>query len=368
MKLSGEIQQRIAMLRFFMIFGIVILHTPPYIPLREVGSEPFDIVKAFFQSALFRTTVPILTTISGFLLFSANQDKDFGALLKKKFKTLVVPFLVFNLTLLCAAYLAGKYAGLMLSYDLAGGDSMTWLNAAFGVNGAPINYPLNFLRDLIVIMLLVPLFSLCLRNKPFAGLAVVFAIFMLNLDGPLVLRNTMPVMFYLGGMAAICRWRLKALDRYALPCMSLFLAACGSAIAFRITDLTYLRFTSVFLLWPFTAVLYETAIGKWLASKSKYSFFIFVAHAPLLAVSWMVYRKYSSLIPYQLYWLLAPFVISGLLILFHKVAMRLFPGFFSFIIASKPVKKEKKVAPFCPSPAGPEQRSWTVRSEIGPAD
>lgn len=368
MKLSSEIQQRIAMIRFFMIFGIVMLHTPQYVPLPELGNNTFDIVKGFVQNAIFRATVPVLSTISGFLLFHANLDRDFGALLKKKFKTLVVPFLAFNLPLLCVAYLASKYIGLQLPYDLAAADAMAWLNAAFGIEGSPINYPLNFLRDLVVIMLMAPLFSLYLRRNPFVGLVVVAVIFMLNLDGPLILRNTMPITFYIGAMAAVCNWNLKALDRFAFLCIGLFLAACCIVITFRIPNLTLLRLVSVFLLWPASAVLYDTAIGKWLARKSKYSFFIFVSHAPLLAVSWMLYRKYSSLIPYELYWLLTPLIVSGTLILLYKLAMQLFPAFFSFITASKPVKKLPEPAPVLPVPADPEEAFWSVRHKTGTAD
>jgi succinoglycan biosynthesis protein ExoH len=368
MNLSNEIQQRIAMLRFFMIFGIVVLHTPLYVPLPELGNTCFDLVKAFFQSAVFRTTVPVLTAISGFLLFHADGDRNWRALLKKKCRTLLVPFLVFNLTILCGAYLGEAYAGLELSEKLVGADRMTWLNAAFGLQDSPINYPLSFLRDLIVLMVLAPLFGYCLRRRPLAGLALVSAFFMLDLDGPLVLRNAMPVTFYLGGMAAIRKWDLKVLDRFAPACIGLFLLACAVVIAFRITNLVCLRLLSVFLVWPFSAMLVDTAFGKWLADQSKYSFFIFIAHAPLLAVSWALYQRYLPALPYQLYWVLTPPIVTGMLVALHQLAMRLAPGFFSFILGRKPVEKERKGASFSATPAVPDPTLWTTAGRIGSTD
>jgi succinoglycan biosynthesis protein ExoH len=368
MNLPNELQQRIAMLRVLMIFGIVVLHTPLYVPLPELGNAPFDVVKAFFQSAVFRTSVPVLTAISGFLLFHAGGDRNWRALLKKKCRTLLLPFLVFNLTILCAAYLAETYAGLEMSEKLVGADRMTWLNAAFGLKDSPINYPLSFLRDLIILMVLAPLFGYCLRQRPLAGLALVSAFFMLDLDGPLVLRNAMPVTFYLGGMAAICKWDLNILDRFAPACVGLFLLACAAVIAFRITNLTCLRLISVFLVWPFTARLVDTAIGKWLADQSKYSFFVFIAHAPLVAVSWVLYQRYLSGLPYQLYWILTPLIVTGMLVVLYQLAMRLTPGFFSFILGRKPVEKERKGASFPAAPAVPDPTLWTTAGRIGPAD
>lgn len=71
-----DIAHRIDLLRFVMIFGIVILHTPQYVNIADVGTGWFDLFKAFFQSAVFRCTVPVLTTISGYLLFKAGFDLD----------------------------------------------------------------------------------------------------------------------------------------------------------------------------------------------------------------------------------------------------------------------------------------------------
>jgi len=61
MQYEDEVRERISMLRFLMIFGVVLLHTPPFVPIKEVGGGTFDLLKSFFQNAVFRTTVPVLT-------------------------------------------------------------------------------------------------------------------------------------------------------------------------------------------------------------------------------------------------------------------------------------------------------------------
>ncbi|WP_313030735.1 acyltransferase family protein [Massilia alkalitolerans] len=151
------VSDRIAMLRYLMIVGVVILHTPPYVPITEIGPGIFDFIKAFFQNAAFRATVPVLTLISGYLLFRSGLDQDWRRLFNKKARTIVLPFFVFNLLVLASALAAQHLLGLRMSYQLLPFDTQTWLDAAFGISASPINYPLNFLRDLIVLMVFAPL-------------------------------------------------------------------------------------------------------------------------------------------------------------------------------------------------------------------
>jgi succinoglycan biosynthesis protein ExoH len=329
--------ERIAMLRYLMIVGIVVLHTPPYVPISEIGSGIFDFVKAIFQNAAFRATVPVLTLISGYLLFRSGLDQYWAQLIKKKARTILVPFLVFNLIVFAGGFGAQHFFGLSMTYQLVPFDLSTWVNAAFGIERSPINYPLHFLRDLLVLMALSPLFGFALRSRwSWIGLAAVSLISFYNLDGILVLRTTMPIMFYLGGMAATRQWNLLALDRYALPCLGLFLAFCVCLVHFRIANTFYFRYLAPFLIWPAAALLHGTRVGHWLQSQSKVSFFIFLAHAPLVLVLSMAYQKFGSGIPYPIYWFAIPVVIVLILTLLYHALMRLCPRLFASVIGAKP--------------------------------
>ncbi|HEY4548622.1 MAG TPA: acyltransferase [Pedomonas sp.] len=338
MSLNNKVQERISVLRFLMIFGIVVLHTPQYVPIAQVGPGAFDFIKAFFQNALFRTTVPVLTFISGYLLFNSGLYLNPRKLAQKKFKTIVVPFLVFNLTLLLAAYLAQSRAGIALSYELTPFDPGVWLNAAFGLTTSPINYPLNFLRDLIVLMCLAPVFGLMLRTYPVLGLVCVSVLFYPDYDGYLLLRNTMAITFYLGGMAAIQKWNVLALDKYAPVCLLGLIGVCVAMVHFRIANTNYLALGAPFLIWPAAALLHGTGAGRWSARMSKYSFFIFVAHAPVLMATWLVYDELGEPVPYPLYWLAAPVITLGILVIVYKLALTFTPSVFSAILG---LKKEK---------------------------
>lgn len=338
MNLDRGLRDRIALLRFVMIFGVIVLHTPAYVPMAEVGPGWFDTTKAYFQLAMFRATVPVLTVISGFLLFGAGLDQTPARLFKKKARTILLPFLVFNLPLVPLALGAQLFAGIEMSTKLWPFEPMAWLNAAFGLTASPINYPLNFLRDLMVLILLAPLFGWLLRRHAWPGLVLVAVVFFPNYDGVLVLRDLMAVLFYVGGMAAVRGWNLRLLDRYALPCLLLFLLACAAIVHFRVADTTYLRLVAPLLIWPAAALLVASRAGPWLVRMSRYSFFMFLAHSPVLLLSWIVYGRTGGAIPYPAYWVLAPILVTAVLVVVYHLGHAALPRLFPVLIgaAGKP--------------------------------
>lgn len=319
---DSEVKTRISILRFAMIFGIVILHTPEYVNIADIGSGWFDLTKAFFQSAVFRCTVPVLTCISGYLLFGSGIDRNIRKLVSKKFRTLAVPFFTCNTLLAALLYLLQSHYKIPMSYQLYPFSPATMLDAALGYSKGPLNYPLNFVRDLLVLMLLAPFMGYLLRHAATTGLLIVVTLFWFDFEGNLVLRNEMAIMFYLGGMMAVQQWDIKRLDRYAGLCLIVFLTMCASMVMFRVANTTYLRFFAPFLLWPTTALLVDTPVGAWLAARARHSFFIFLLHAPVLLLTHALYKRVDHSIPYALYWFAAPVLTTWCLIATHRFCMQ----------------------------------------------
>jgi succinoglycan biosynthesis protein ExoH len=336
-QIDNAIKTRIAILRFVMIFGIVILHTPAYVNIADIGSGWFDLSKAFLQSAVFRCTVPVLTCLSGYLLFGSGIDRTLQKLARKKWRTLVLPFFACNVLLAALLYLLQSRFTVPISYQLYPFNMGTMLDAAFGYSKSPVNYPLNFLRDLLALMVLAPFLGYLLRNAAVPGLVLVILLFWFDFDSMLVLRNEMAIMFYIGGLAAVQQWDIKRLDNYAGACLVAFLALCAGIVLFKVANTTYLRFLAPFLLWPTTALLVDTRAGKWLAARAEHSFFIFLLHAPVLVLSYALYQQVEEHIAYPLYWFAAPVLTTWSLIVLHRfcTASRL-PGFDGDFSAGKP--------------------------------
>lgn len=335
--IDPEISNRIAILRYIMIFGIIILHIPPYIPLAETGILIFDFVKATFQHAIFRSSVPVLTFISGYLLFSTNLDKGFRFLLAKKTKTILIPLILFNLPIALAVYImqANQLINHEFSQQLYPFTTLVWIDAITGLFGSPINYPLNFLRDLFLISILSPVFGILLRRFAWPGLLLIFIIFWFNLDDNLILRNTMPIVFYLGGMAAIQEWDLKRLDNYALVFLLLFISFCIAIIFFQIENRNYLRIVSPILIWPAASLLVNTKLGKWIAGLSKFSFLTFLMQGPMLLVIWLIYQRVFFAVPYWFFWVLTPFITAAITALIYVYSHRIFPKTMSTLLGGR---------------------------------
>lgn len=256
----------------------------------------------------------MLTLVSGYLLFGSKLPNRPKLLIARKFKSLAIPFLIFNLPLVAVVFLVQSFATLPISYQLVPFNPHTWADAALSLSAVPLNYPLYFLRDLFVLCMLSPLFAMLLRRAPLSGLILVGLIFMLNYDGSLVIRTDMPVTFYVGGMCAVHKVDMRRLDKYAWACIILFVLLCVAVVEFKIQNTTGLRLIAPLLVWPAASLLVGTRFGTWLAGMGKYSFFLFLMHAPVLMATWMIYSRYGAKLPYPLYWVAAPSVTTALLI------------------------------------------------------
>ena len=318
--LTEEISKRFWITRFSMIIGIVILHLPPYEPLTQVGTSAFSLLKAFFAHGLFRATVPVLTVISGYLVFYSNLHLRPLELFKKKTKSILVPLVLWNLPIAIAVFFVQKYQilGHQFSAQLYPPSLLDWLNALIGVTADPVNYPLNFLRDLFVISILSPVLWLFLKTRPYLGLITVLVIWHFNLDGDLILRTSMLVNFYIGGLAAVRRWDLAALDKYANWCLLLLISVCIGLVAFRIENRELFRLISPFLVWPCMKFFVGTRVGEWLSKYAGSSFFIFLSHSVVLLALWLVFKKSPASELYFVYWLLTPPITVLLLIFVHR--------------------------------------------------
>lgn len=346
MKLDSNIAQRITVLRPLLIFGIVFVHVPGQLDKPSLmGSSWFDYLTGFFQIGLFRGTVPMLSLIAGFLLFRAGLDLEAAKLYRKKFKTIVVPFLVFNVVLALLAAAIQYRTGFVYMRSLVGVEVRDWINALFGVKAVPINYPLYFLRDLIVLIALAPLFGWFLRRRPIVGLLAVALVFGCGFDGFVVRRDSSAVVFYLGGWLALAGRDLRAADRYAVPALALLCLLCAAPMLFRIDDNTFLVYTAPFLIWPAVTLLQRTKAWDWALRASKYSFFVFVAHAPLLELVYLGYRRLLPGLPYETFWFAGPVLTIAVLVALYELLMLVAPRAFNAVIGARGEGGARVVSP-----------------------
>lgn len=346
MNLDPIVARRIAMLRFILIAMVVLLHIAVPRPVTSLDfSNVFEVFRAFTQGQLGRICVPVLTMISGYLLFSANLDQTPAKLYKKKARTLLIPFFVFNVCYVALLALVEYTTGRPTVAPILTAEPMRIVNMFFAIDKKPLNVPLHFLRELFVLVLLAPLFGLLLRRAPRIGLVLVTGFFLLNLDRDLILRNSMAVTFYIGGMAAVGRWDVRKYDRFAVPCAIALFVVCAALVLFRVENRTLIYLAAPLLVWPMASLLQDTAFGDWAEDKSRYSFFIFLAHMPLVEIASRLYLQYDDIVPQALFIYGGTIVLIALLIQLYKLLTRLMPRGFALMVGGRVSKRSGPVSP-----------------------
>lgn len=160
------LSRTIMFLRFPLIVAVVFIHTNltnvriNKILLVEKGQFPLhDILRHLLTDELARIAVPLFFFISGFLFFYRIKFtfSIYGTKLKKRFWTLLVPYVFWNVVVFfMQLFLFSLHPG--ENKLIAGYNWLDWLNLFWNHHaGMPICYPFWFIRDLMLVILCSPL-------------------------------------------------------------------------------------------------------------------------------------------------------------------------------------------------------------------
>lgn len=180
-------------LRFFCIGLIVLLHAVG-MPLEgkdaiSYQNGAFDTIRILFSEGICRVAVPIFFLVSGYLFFVKLEEWNTNIWidkLKKRVKTLLIPYVLWNLITICFSL-----AMLYPKFILKGGeapDLISWYDSIGGLRafwdgrpgGYPHNYPLWFMRDLMVFIVLAPVVFQYVKRLKIVGLAILYIAYFLN--------------------------------------------------------------------------------------------------------------------------------------------------------------------------------------------
>lgn len=183
MKLTERNSETITFLRVILVFFVMLAHSY-LIPVNLSDGTliiksgfVFQFTQELFSRVIATLSSPLFFVISGFLLFRDQQVT--WDLVKSKWMsrvfTLVIPFFLWNAIFLFV-FILGQTIPLLENYfpgsvyDLNNITLHTILNAFIGFDGEPVNAPLWFLRDLILLVLVSPLLYPLLKRFKYAVL------------------------------------------------------------------------------------------------------------------------------------------------------------------------------------------------------
>lgn len=286
-RLSASIEN----LRFPLILFIIMLHCYTSTGYQTSGHALYFRLVYPFALWAGETGVPAYFFISGLLLFYSH--KSYGQIIVSRVKTLLVPYLFFN-GIILLGYLTLMAIGRpvpILEKNLADYHFLDYIRAFWdrgawsGGNGSPLLCPFWYLRNLMVLVLLSPLFYYIIKYTKLLFPIIMGALWINCYDSAYTLQSL--TMFSLGAFFPITNSNPIPLfdkHKYWLVCTFVLLSLIDNShnYVFVPYALQFHRLSLIanvfFLIW----------IGEHLSkyhlyssTLSKAAFFVFAIHYPL---------------------------------------------------------------------------------------
>jgi surface polysaccharide O-acyltransferase-like enzyme len=147
------------------------------------------------MDVLGRSSVPLLTVISGWLYFESTRKKYFF-LVWTKLKSLIMPMIIWSTITLLLVFV---YVIITKKTDELPKGIWSLANSLFAISGPPISLQLGFLRDLFVIFLFSPLIRF-LEKKLGILFLVLLAAASIIMPNSVILLRTQIVFFFVAGI------------------------------------------------------------------------------------------------------------------------------------------------------------------------
>lgn len=305
-----EIQSRsIDFLRFPLIIGVIFIHN--YSPTTivqgvEIGNDSFmpiyHTASELFSQVIGRVAVPLFFLISGFLFFlNIDFNKEiYSHKLKSRVKSLLIPYLFWNIAFLLFYYTAShlpilqnwfkgcEYTpGFILSslWGRAGGDPLNPMTY-------PIAYQFWFIRDLMVVVILTPIIHLLVKYTKLYGLGLFCILWYFDCWPGFMQYHGLSInawfFFYIGAYLSINRKNLvETFGKVAVPIYVIYpimalVDVCTKDSSYNI----YIHNAAILtgILFFFNLTSHYIGKGSWKTNVilSGSSFFIFAIHDPWL--------------------------------------------------------------------------------------
>lgn len=355
--ISSEDSVRINLLRFPLIVGVVFIHggaasvTFGQENVELPRSVSSDLVINLISQGLARLSVPLFFLLSGYLFFVGFEwsFQQYAAKLRTRVRTLVVPYYFWNcLTIgLIAIAQAVPTTQIYLSQRIPPLEEVSvydLLQILSGVAAPPPAFQFWFIRDLFIMVLLVPAIYTALLLAPISYLAILFVCWFVGI-WPVSMPASVAALFFSTGMyLSVRRKNLFCLDRYGpILVVAYLVLLLLDALSKNKPYTLYLHQTGVIIgiptaLFATKLLAHSPGLRMRLVSLSHASFFVFAAHQPLLTVLRKVF--YIAFQPkYATETLLLYFSLPILVILMTVGAYRtlflIAPRFLAFITGGR---------------------------------
>ena len=319
-ELTKEQSKTLALLKGFAILLVVMIHCDIR---KSMGAEPFSTLDMYMQGltrVLVFNAVPMFFFISGFLFFLKKDT--YISKWKKRFHSLVIPYIIWCVIGFLIPFFFQQIMG--LGHLFKGGEghlkpiaefeAWDYLKMFWNIrDGAPILSTLWFLRNLILLVALAPVFHFLASRLKWIFPALLTVNFLIINWGILCLSSADLFFFGMGSFMAIQPAGGGYLDRPKLAwLLPLWLLTFATDMMAYYYDTYELLARNVFIVFDCLLMykLMRMAVDRWemdwLMKISKVSFFIYLFHEPWLGYLQGMSFKFihpSGLVCYLMPWL-----------------------------------------------------------------
>lgn len=335
--LSPEDSKRITSLRFLLAVFVVFIHNRLDVETATHYHLAFDeptfitYLKTFMTSTLGSAAVPLFFLFSGYLQF--HKQDSYPVLLKKRLKSLVVPYVLWTLLAVLLLFVGQRIPQLssffqnedniVREWGLSDWLGIFWVHLQDGKN-LPLVGQLWFVRDLIVLVIASPIIQFLTRRFPGAGLITAF----LCLVNGLPLGFGTALFFYVIGFYAAeynislftladnISWGEYVLLLLGVLAVTIINTECAQAIT--LSSLGTIVSSLFFLKLSGAIAVNKNLFGR-TEFLSEFSFFLYCIHIPFVLT---VLNKISyRVIPLHGVWCLVQFVTPPLLCVMIALAL-----------------------------------------------
>jgi peptidoglycan/LPS O-acetylase OafA/YrhL len=307
----------------------------------------FSTLQNLISNGIARIAVPLFYLISGYLFF-INFNGSFSQYrlkLKSRLSTLLIPYLIWNLLaifILLLLHLLPEVQNILYSSNSRMYLDTNWsvIDKIVGLSGYPAAYQFWFIRDLMVVILLAPLIHTIFRKYSSLLIVVTGVLWYLQI-WPISIPSSTTVFFFILG-AGMTRGDslFEVIDKYRKPGAGIFITILlldtyshGFLINEYIHRLEIL--IGCFVVLQMSGVVSENhKINHWLVGLSKYSFFVFAVHEPMLTIiRKFVLSLFEHITPLALFsiYLFLPLIVVALSIYLYKFITLLSPKLIGLI-------------------------------------
>ena len=195
---NALLTQTIDYLRFPLTVGVVFAHS--YIGHMSIHGIDYSVnahscanyIMVFFSQVFGRITVPLFFFISGYMFFYKTDfnAKIYKKKLQRRYRSIIIPYIIWNFLgfLILLTEVHPTFAHLFPGFNDLHINITTFLSCFWNVHltptenihCVPINFPLWYIRDLIVLFCIAPVIYWLLKHKGYIFLSVIGFVWFFN--------------------------------------------------------------------------------------------------------------------------------------------------------------------------------------------